>query len=218
MEKRQRHKRGGRSVAARPGSDPGAASGLSATDVSVVRVPKTTQRRKTFQLRGSDFIGVGVGSSQLLFGSTALPSISFQQLALNTNAWSSLIASGYDEYRFTSLRVSSQPINPASVTRLQGGAAVTIDADNNLPGSPNLSQLLSYTASRQVPVTEHWEIVWQLPLPARDIWYDVAGLGTFAFQVGSLIVAGDSNFNTGPATPYMSLAYELICEARGQFL
>jgi len=216
MPRKSRRARGKTSVAARMGSDPGAVSGLSATDVSVVRVPVSTQRRKTFQLRGSDSINTPVASTQLSFASTGLPVLTFQQAAVNTAGWSSLIASGYDEYRIRSIRVSSQPINPFSITRSVGGAALTIDADNNSPGSPSLTQVLSYTASRQVPVIEHWEIVWSLPHPAGDIWYDVAGMGSFGFQIGSLVLGNDASFSTG--TAYMSIAIELIVEARGQFL
>jgi hypothetical protein len=148
------------------------------------------------------------------FASSALPYQSFLGLAQNSNAWASIVTSGYDQYRLVSVRISSQPINRYSVTRSVGGLAAALDADSSAPGSISLSGVMSYTSSRQVPVDEHWEVVWEIPQLSMGVWYDVAGV--LNTQAGSILLGNDTNFTA--STNYCSLAIEVICLARGQFL
>jgi hypothetical protein len=147
------------------------------------------------------------------FASTALPYASFLTLAQNSSAWADLVTDGYQEYRLLSVRISSQPINRYSVTRSVGGMGMALFSDTSTPGSFSLSDLMSNTSSRQVPVDEHWEVVWAIPQASAGVWYDTAG--AVSSQLGAMAVANDAVFTA--ATSYCSLAYEVIVLARGQF-
>lgn len=180
-----------------------------------VVVPRSLQTRSVHYLRGLDVFkghGLGSGLADVTFNSGTY--VKFISNWLTSCANWSAVTTENDEFQPIALRIKYEPekkyINnfPSQV--------LFFDVDGNATGGPAIGGVLAaYRTGKLVNLADSWEIEYQIPLDAKDQWYDITNPGAWRAQIGigSQI---SMDYADLPVNNYFgSLMFEVVCRFRG---
>jgi len=178
---------------------------------AVIRVPAASQQTRDFYFDGKLGISTDAGAN-LIFAGLAVNYRSIANLVYSLPQWADFIATNYDQFRVVQVRLRFVPFNRYSkVTTLTAPFVVVMDADSVSLAILLESTALQYATARVVSSDDPSELVYAIPPPATEAWYDVASPSE---QIGCFAIVSDGPFSASTALGNMYIQLHVRC--RGQ--
>jgi len=199
-----------------PRSTMGPATIGAPTDGRVVSVPLRAQQQRKWTVKAYDQINVGL-LSVTTWASSGNNVVSLANTWLQNSALWTDIQALSDEYRIDWVRVHGVPLNRYNRPTTQNicSFALALDADGVVgTNATSYQQVLAYTTARVCAFSDPFEIQWNVPQAAANIFYDVAGIGGATAQPTELFFFPDG-LQTASIGPVMGVIWELGVTTRG---